>query len=343
MQPPEMSVVMPAYNAGRYIREAIQSIQAQSFRRWELIVVDDGSTDDTGTVAKLLADVDKRIRYVRTDHLGVAKAANKAMRLAKADLIVRMDADDISLPHRFVTQYDWMRKHPETDLLATKVRCFGEEVGEGLQVYAEWSNSLTTAKSIAAMRFIDAPVVQPSVCLRRSVIENHGAYRDGDFPEDYEAWLRWLDAGVCFEKINEPLLLWRDHGHKLTRTHSNYSEEAIWRIKGKYFDQWMQHHGPSDARPLMIWGSGRKTRSRLDYFGFHEDKHRISSYIDIDPRKTGQIIEGTPVIRPDEIPIESGKKPFILSMVGSRDARPLIQSYLHKRGFKVEQDYMILA
>ena len=111
---------MAAYNEERDIEKALDSIIAQTFTDWELIIIDDGSTDTTATIIQGYVDKDSRIKLVCNDtNLQLSLSLNKGLGLTRADLIARADADDINLPERLAKQYDYMQAHPETDVLGT--------------------------------------------------------------------------------------------------------------------------------------------------------------------------------------------------------------------------------
>src|ERR1700751_4565114 len=114
---PQITVLMPAYNAGTYIREAITSVLQQSFKNFELLVVNDGSTDDTLSIA--LSFYDPRIIVINKDHAGIASALNTGLKLASAPYVARFEADDICLPNRLETQLDFLHDHPEYVLVGS--------------------------------------------------------------------------------------------------------------------------------------------------------------------------------------------------------------------------------
>ena len=115
---------MPAYNAEKYINEAIDSILAQTFTDFEFIIIDDGSTDSTCAIVESYSD--SRIRFFKNEHnLGVAATLNRGLDLARGEYIARMDADDISLPTRFEKQAAYMDSHPDVVVCGTGVECFG--------------------------------------------------------------------------------------------------------------------------------------------------------------------------------------------------------------------------
>jgi len=338
---PEVSVIMPAFNAGIFISEAIESIQQQSLQEWELIVVDDGSTDETASIVEGVVRNDARVRLLRLPHVGIEGALNAGLDAARADVVARMDADDICQPDRLEKQVKYLHEYPEVGVVACGVRLISREEGsQGLKTYVDWVNALQTHDQISFGQFIDAPLIHPSVCFQKELVTKHGGYRQGDFPEDYELWLRWLHAGVRMEKLPDVLLEWRDHSGKLTRTDERYREEALWEVKGKALEKWFSEHVDTD-RDLLIWGSGRKTRSRLCHLESLLELRKLAAYIDIDPRKIGKLIHGVPVIGPESL--MDYPRAFVLAMVGSRGARELIRVELMQQGKREGEDFLLLA
>ena len=126
---PKISVVMPAYNAENYIREAIDSILAQTFRDFEFLIIDDGSTDHTVEIIRSYSD--SRIRlYQNERNMGVAATLNRGLDLARGEYIARMDADDISLPERFAKQAAYMDAHPDVAVCGSNIILFSEGAPE---------------------------------------------------------------------------------------------------------------------------------------------------------------------------------------------------------------------
>jgi glycosyltransferase involved in cell wall biosynthesis len=331
---------MPAYNAGATVQEAIESIRAQSFANWELIVVDDGSTDNTFVIVKRFEQLDPRIKVYSVSHGGVGNAANLAIEQSRGPIIARMDADDIALPKRLELQLAYLGSHLDVSVVASLVELFpSSSKSEGLKTYVDWTNTLLTHEQIELGRFIDAPIIQPSVCFRRSLIEQYGKYRTSGYPDDYEMWLRWMNAGLRFSKLPEVLLKWRDHENKLTRTSEDYNEAALWSCKSEYLGEWIVKNGVGE-RPILLWGSGRKTRKRLEFLKILKNLD-VRGYIDIDPKKIGQKIDFLEVFDPvTALEIQDG---FILAMVGSRGARSEIGAFLNEHAKIEGVDFLFLA
>ena len=164
--------------------------------------------------------------------------------------------------------------------------------------------------------------------FRKQLVGKHGGYKNGDFPEDYELWLRWLEAGVKMEKVPENLFYWSDRAGRLSRTDNRYSFWAFYRIKTEYLARWLASNNPHHP-DVVIWGAGRTTRKRVELL--QELGIRVTLYTDINPNRMGTVIHGIPVSMPDGLPPPD--KCFVLSYVGSTGARELIAAELSNQGF----------
>jgi glycosyltransferase involved in cell wall biosynthesis len=188
---PQVSVVMPVWNAAATVGAAIASVRAQTLESWELVVVDDGSTDATTAEIERAAAGDTRVRLLRRAHGGVVAAANAAAAEARAPLIARLDADDVMMPGRLAAQVALLASRPEIGVASSLVE-FGVDraTARGYALHVDWINSLLEPDEIARSRFIESPVANPSVMFRRELIGHHGDCADTGEPEDYEQWLR---------------------------------------------------------------------------------------------------------------------------------------------------------
>lgn len=199
---PLISVVMPAYNAERYIALAIESILDQSFKSFELIIVDDASNDKTYSIAKKYEKLDSRISLVRNKtNLKIAGTLNKGIGLAKSDIIARMDADDFSLKDRLQLQYDYLLKYPRVAIVGGYMVMVDERgVGNSIRKYPDESDKLKK------VMFRYSPFAHPTVMYRKHVIQEFGGYALGVFPcEDIDLWFK-VGTKYEFGCIDKPLL-----------------------------------------------------------------------------------------------------------------------------------------
>jgi len=183
---PLVSVVMPVYNAEKYLPEAIESILNQSFADFEFIIVNDGSTDGTTAILDFYRSRDRRIAVYHQNNQGVVAALNLGCRIASGKYIARMDADDISLPPRFEKQVSYLENHTDVGVLGTWIEYIdstGRNVGY-------WYTP-TTAGGVRFALLFGNCVAHPSVIMKKTLIENCGCYKkEALHVEDYELWLR---------------------------------------------------------------------------------------------------------------------------------------------------------
>ncbi len=319
--------------------KTLDSLLSQTCTDFEVVAVNDGSTDNTAGILTEYARRDSRIHTFSIEHGGVIAAANAAIEASKGQYIARMDADDEALPDRIAAQGQLLDERPEIGLTGCRIQFGGcREKCAGYAHYVDWTNTLLTPEAIALHQFVEFPVPNPSIMYRRDCIEQHGPYKDGDFPEDYELLLRWLEAGVKMAKVDEELLIWNDPPNRLSRNHPRYKVDAFYRIKTEYLARWLKtnnRHYPT----VHILGSGRTTRKRADLLLAHGIE--FAAYYDIDPRKIGHIVNGVKVIDRNDIPpVGEG---FCLPYVGSRGAREEIAEFLASRGYILGRDYIPAA
>jgi glycosyltransferase involved in cell wall biosynthesis len=219
MVQPSVTVLMPVYNAERFLSEAIDSILHQTFTNFEFLIIDDGSTDSSLKIINSYRD--QRIILVRNEtNLGITASLNKGIDLARAHLIARMDADDISYPERLQKQYDYLKQHPDSALVSALARVITEDKQT---VYIDKTNSNYYYYNLTFC----SPIYHSSVMYRKAAVQDVGMYTV-PYSEDFELfWL--LSRKYKIYNLPEVLLDYRDNSqslHQVTKK-KEYAEAAF--------------------------------------------------------------------------------------------------------------------
>ena len=220
---PRIAVVLPVYNGEKYLAEAIRSVLAQTFEDFELVAIDDGSSDRTAEI--LSAFSDSRLRVIRfPEHRGLVEALNCGIRESRSELIARMDADDICLPRRFERQVAFLDAHPQVALCGTWTRQFGNGARGILHLPAE-------SKQIRAQLFFGGAIDHPSIMMRRAFLERHGLAYDEKFRhvEDFDFFIRAAELAPL-ANLPEVLLRTREHDNNVSRVYRKEQVQAEARL-----------------------------------------------------------------------------------------------------------------
>lgn len=220
MNAPRVSCILPVFNGENYLAEAVQSILNQSFGDFELIVIDDGSSDATPDILREFARQDSRVRVIRQVNGGIVAALNNGLAAAQGEYVARMDADDIALRHRFAFQVDYLDRHPGCAIvggLAMEFRDDGTELGLVCGGRHKRTNLRVFPPRIAV-------ATHPLIMTRRRILTALGGYR-GDFAhaEDYDLFIRAAAFGTI-DNPPEKLLMYRRHDGAVSVKHLDVQE-----------------------------------------------------------------------------------------------------------------------
>ena len=244
---PRVTVLLPVYDGREHLAAAIDSILRQSFRDFELLVIDDGSSD--GSADLVAACPDPRVRCVRNDrNLGVVASLNRGLELARGELVARMDADDASLPERLRRQVDFLDANPEIGACGAFLVTTGRREGVRIEYPTE-------AEDVRCELLFDPAMAHPTVCLRRAWFERHGLRYDEAYPhaEDYDLWRR-AAARFPLANLGEVLLRYRVHDASVTRRYRTEQQASVARIHRELLAE--LGLSPTD-RELVIHRGGR--------------------------------------------------------------------------------------
>lgn len=208
-----VSVLMPVYNGGKYLAAAIESVLSQTFGKFEFIVIDDGSTDESWDILNSFADV--RLRLMKNgENLGLTKTLNTGLSLAQGEYVARMDQDDICLPERLAQQVAFLESHQEIGVLGTGVRIIN---GSGATI-----DSLQFPTQHAVLMWclcFTCPILHPTVMMRRHLVQRVGGY-SSNYAEDYDLWRR-LSRVTRLANLEDVLLHLRKHDVNMSNVHAS--------------------------------------------------------------------------------------------------------------------------
>ena len=331
---PQVSILLPCRNAESTLDEAITSLVGQTLADFEVIAVDDGSDDATQSRLSAWAERDSRICIIESKGSGIVSALNAAAAVARGDLLVRMDADDIAAPTRLERQVAMLHGAPDLAGCGTQIRYFpAAVVRPGARKYEQWLNSVNTPEEIERDLFIECPIPHPTLAIDRAAFDKVGGYRDMGWPEDYDLILRLWQGGYRMGKVAEVLLQWREQPARLSRTHPRYSEGAFRRCKVHFLS------GRIGDRPVVICGAGPVGKAFA--LELQDQGHAVAAFVDLDPRKLGQNIHGAKVI--DRAAIAEYNGAYCLAAVASPAARQEIRQYLSAAAFNEVGDFCAVA
>lgn len=225
---PLISVVLPVFNAEQHISDAVNSILGQTLRDFELIVIDDGSTDNTLIILKQLTNRDNRIRLISRSNKGLVESLNEGISLARGKWIARMDADDIALPYRFERQLQWLVQ-TGADMTGSWIKLFGTQ-DRRIVKHAQ------TDAAIKMEMLFGSPFAHPTVMMRTALVKQLHYDKAWEKAEDYDLWERAAQAGWRMTNVPEVLLLYRQHKTQISKVAAIRQEEYTHKIQRRCWE-----------------------------------------------------------------------------------------------------------
>jgi GT2 family glycosyltransferase len=207
LQAPTVSVLLPVWNGEAFLEAAVESILRQTLSSFELIVIDDGSTDASAAIAEKLARGDDRVRVMRRAHEGLSAALNAGIAAVRGEYVARMDADDISAPDRLRKQVEYLDAHPACVAVGAWIDVVDEAGRQiGVKTFLETHEQISAALLCGV-----SPIAHPTVVMRRDVLRAAGGYDARRYPsEDLDLWFRLGESGEL-ANLGEALLQHRRH------------------------------------------------------------------------------------------------------------------------------------
>lgn len=329
---PSISIVMPFRNAVATLPEALVSVLAQDFGDWELLAVDDHSSDGSADVVRKLAGGDSRVRlFANEGPPGVVGASVTAGRAAAGEWLARMDADDVSHPQRLSRQRTLARERPELDVIGCRVEILSP-LGDGMVRHVDWVNGRMEPAEIANARFIENPMVHPSSLMRKAAVEAAGGYLEVAWAEDHDLFLRMLERGSVFGKVPEALLKWRDSPGRLTRSDPRYGDACRHRMRAHF----LSRMAAVKERGVAIAGAGPIGKTlALELQALAVE---VRGFFDVHPRRIGETIHGAEVAGLDQFG-RRWREAVLLSAVGVPGGREEVAELAGRAGYVEGGDF----
>ncbi|SDA96358.1 Glycosyl transferase family 2 [Algoriphagus alkaliphilus] len=237
-----VSVIIPVYNCQRFLKNSIKSILDQSFKDFELICVDDGSTDNSTDIIRSFSD--PRIKLLEHGiNKGIFEALNTGIDVSCGDLIFRMDADDVATSNRIALQVDYMRNNPRIGISGTLAQFFDGNL----------LNKPVSNEYLKPSLLLDCPFVHPTVVIRREVLIKNQLKFSG-YLEDYELWVK-LSQVTEFGLLPEVLLKYRQSENQFTAQNFERREKEADLLRVRFAEQWLNRKLTSEEISIVILGT----------------------------------------------------------------------------------------
>lgn len=250
-----VSIVMPVKNTEKYLEECLQSIINQTYVNWELLAVNDNSTDKSLEILTTFANQDKRIKVFNNDGKGIISALQLAYSKSLGKFITRMDSDDIMISNKLELMTADLLQNGKGNIALGLVNYFSEDgIGEGFSKYEDWLNKLTQSGTNFTEIYKECVVPSPCWMVCREDFEKCGGFNATVYPEDYDLVFRFYQNGLICLPSNHLLHLWRDYPTRTSRTHEHYADSSFIEIKTNYFLE-LDY---DKSKNLVVWGAGKK-------------------------------------------------------------------------------------
>ncbi|MEM9144189.1 MAG: glycosyltransferase family 2 protein [Bacteroidota bacterium] len=335
MQDTTVSIVMPFKNTAVFLGECLLSIQNQKFTNWELLAVDDHSTDGSWELLRQFSECDSRIRIFQNSGEGIIPALRTAYAHSNGQFITRMDSDDIMPENRLAWMVQALENLGPGYLAIGQVRYFSDRgISNGYQRYETWLNGLTEKGDNYSEIYKECVVPSPCWMVHRFDMDAIGAFLPDAYPEDYDLTFRFYERGLQCIPCALVLHLWRDYDTRTSRTSPHYAQNNFLEIKLRYFLK-LEY---DIHRPLAVWGAGNK--------GKEIAKRLVQGKIDFywlcdNPKKIGKSIYGKEMLH-YKVLRELGHPQSIIT-VANEEAQDMIRAYLSQLGQVSMRDYFFFC
>lgn len=335
MNQPLVSILIPFKNTGPFLVDCLSSILKQTYKNWEVLAINDHSTDNGKAIVRQFSNWDGRIKLLANEGNGIIDALRSAYRNSKGTLITRMDSDDIMAPHKIERMVDSLLISDKGHLATGKVKYFSDRgISDGYARYEKWINNLTGQGSNFSEIYKECVIPSPCWMAFREDLDACGAFEPNRYPEDYDLTFRFYEHKLKCIPCNQILHYWRDYDSRTSRTSEHYAQNYFLDIKLHYFLR-LDHDA---TRPLAVWGAGNKGKEiakglRKRNIDFH--------WLCDNPNKIGKEIYGKHMLHYDTL--RTLKNPQSIVTVANQKAQVEIRNFFSKLNQEPMVDYFFFC
>lgn len=335
MQNPLVSILIPFKNTDVFIEECLDSILTQTYTNWEVLAVDDNSSDESLTLVQRFSEKDSRIQVFQNLGSGIIEALRMAYLKSQGKFVTRMDSDDIMTPNKLEVMTNSLLKHGKGHLAIGQVKYFSDSgISNGYERYEDWLNQLTKSGSNYSEIYKECVIPSPCWMAYREDFDNCGAFKSDSYPEDYDLAFRFYERGLQCIPCNELLHYWRDYDTRTSRTNEHYAQNYFLDIKLHYFLK--LDYTPK--RPFVVWGAGNKGKDIA--------KRLIKRQIDFhwvcdNQKKIGKSIYGKEMQHFEYL--KTLENPQCVITVANIEAQVIIRRFLDEFGLVSMKDHFFFC
>ncbi len=329
---PLVTVIMAVKDTEPYLPDCLDSIIGQTYQHWELIAVNDHSSDRSPEILQAYADKDPRIRVFHSERQLLIPALQEAYKHTKGTLINRMDSDDKMPEDKLEFLVSQWNLHGKGTVIAGGTEHFVDEgeVGGGFRRYEKWLNNVAKNSRHYEEIYKECVIPSHSWMIHHEDFERAGAFDPEVYPEDYDLCFRFYSLGLHVVGVDKVLHYWRDRSNRISRTWDCYKDNRYFDLKLKYF--YKLDRDPS--RPLVLWGAGKNGKDMAKLLLQKEENFH---WVCDSQRKIGKHVYDI-LMESFEV-ISSLEKPQIMVVVASDDDQAEIRKYLKAFGKQPVGDY----
>lgn len=335
MQKSLISILTPFKNTSAFLEDCINSILNQSYTNWELIIIDDGSTDESYKIVKKFADNDIRIILLKNTGNGIIDALQLAFKHSKGHFITRMDSDDIMLPNKLEVLRNNLSTYGEKHIAIGLVSYFSDYgVGEGYKSYETWLNNLTKTGTNYSEIYKECIIPSPCWMIRRNDFIACDGFNPKIYPEDYDLTFRFYKNNIKCIPCDLVLHKWRDYSTRTSRTHVHYAQNHFTELKVRHF----LDIDYNKNNTLTIWGAGNKGKliARILL-----ERNIPFEWICDNPKKIGKNIYGKELKEFQTLAKIKNAQSIIT--VANKTAQKEIRAFLKNLNMRPVEDYIFFC